>query len=70
MAEIQKMGLSAKYKNRSSEMFKIYFWFTIYHKLDEIENAYFVFDLISCDISNNSELQKFATYLMDNYAMS
>jgi len=34
-------------------------------KQDKIENK-FVFDLMSCDISNNSKVLKFATYLMKN----
>jgi len=36
---------------------------------DEVENA-FVFDLMSCDDSNNFEVLKFDTYLMDNYVMN
>jgi len=39
-----------------------------FFNLDEVKNA-FVFDLMSCDISNNSKVLKYATYLMDNYVM-
>jgi len=60
--KIQELGLFAEYKDQSSEIstfLKHVFGFPFLSP-DEVENA-FVFDLISCDVSNNSEVLKFAT---------
>lgn len=69
--KIQELGLSAEYKDQSSEISKFlkYVFGLPFLNPDEVENA-FVFDLMSCDVSNNFEVLKFATYLMDNYVMN
>ncbi|KAE9534405.1 hypothetical protein AGLY_008495 [Aphis glycines] len=59
------------YKDQSSEIskfLKYVFGLPFLHP-DEVENA-FVFDLMSCRVSNNSDILKFAIYLMDNYVMN
>jgi len=60
--------VSAEYKDQSSEKSKFlkHVFGLPFLSPDEVENA-FVFDLMSCDVSNNSEVLKFATYLMDNH---
>jgi hypothetical protein len=69
--KIQEISSSEKYKDQFLEISKFlkYFLGLPFFDPDEVENA-FLFNLMSCNVSNNSEVLKFATYLMDNYVMN